>query len=163
MTATKTPRSPWWWVLFASGALLVVIGLVAWLCGQIAPDGTTYLRDPDAIILAVIGGAASITALVIPKLKAIETQTCATTEHVVNSHGSRILREDIDELLAHARHHSTRMKFMEDRQEQMAQRQEQQGRDMLGIRDEIGQLRRSEREQWDAIENTGPRRRDKES
>lgn len=144
-------RSLWWWVLFAVGVALVLFGMVAWLGGQIAPDGESYLRDPDAIILAIIGGLVSFGSLLAPKLQKIETQTSATRNHVVNSH-ERNLRDDIDELLAHSRHHSAKFQRIED---VLAN----QGKDIFGIREEIGQLRRTEREQWEAIEKTGAKRR----
>lgn len=134
----------------AFGGLVAIISLVIWWGGSPAPDGTPWITDPDKIILAIVGGFVALVSPVIPILLGIWKDTAATTEHVVNSHSDAILRDDIDELLTLARSTERRVGRLESISDQ-------QGKDVLGIRDEIGQIRRTERDQWDAIERTGGR------
>ncbi|KYJ99334.1 hypothetical protein [Microbacterium sp. CH1] len=63
-----------------------------------------------------------------------------------------ILRDDIDEIRRSVKATDSRLYGVE-------QTQNFQARDILGIREEIGQIRTSERDQWDAIETTADKRR----
>ncbi len=142
--------SPWWWVASIVGLVVVLVGLVAWLAMLRTPTGERWLTEPVLIIVA--GGLVGVGSPVLGSILRISSSVAATEEHVVNSHSTRNLRDDIDELLALARSTEQRVGSVE-------QAQERHGRDILGIRDEIGQLRRTEREQWAAIEQTADRRR----
>lgn len=92
--------NPWWWVLSGGGAFVAIIALVAWFGGNPAPDGTPWLDQPDAVILAIIGGVVTMLTPIIPALAGIRRETSATAHHVVNDHGNKNLREDIDEIKA---------------------------------------------------------------
>lgn len=133
---------PGWWVLAGIGALIAVaiVGVALWASARSGRE-----IDPNQILLALIALIGSLGALIVPKLNAVGKNTSQTAEHVVNSHTQKNLRDDIDELLRIVR--------------LLQQGQQYQGRDIVGLREEIGQLRQSERAQWDAIESTDRRRR----
>lgn len=122
--------NPWWWVLSGAAALTSIISLVVWFGGQIAPDGESYLLNPDAIVLAIISGAVSISAPLIPAVVGIRKDTAATTQHVVNSHGDRNLRSDIDSALALLGEALVRLEVLDDVR-----------KDVAGMRAEFRQLR----------------------
>jgi len=137
-----------WWIVSAAGVLTFLISGLILLGGTRAPDGESWLRDPDSIILqilVVVGAIISVGAPAAGKLQRIGTGVEKTVDHVVNSHGGTILRDDIDEL--------------KDLVKAVRAEQKQQRDDIIGIREEIGQIRRSERDQWNAIENTANRTR----
>lgn len=151
MSSPHTPRSrisPWWWVVSIVGGLVCVIALVVWLGGSPAPDGGPWLAEPDKIVLAIIAGFIGLASPVVPLLLGIRKDTAATTEHVVNSHGGTIMRDDLDEI--------------KEIVKSVRAEQREQRRDIQGLRAEIGQIRQAERDQWDAIERTGSRRQTKE-
>ena len=94
----------------------------------------------------------TITSPLLPTLRSISKDTAATTHHVVNSHGDRVLRDDLDRVLSKLDDMSADVRDVRDTQRS-------QGRDILGLREEIGQIRQTERDQWAAIEETAGRRR----
>ncbi|KQR97703.1 MAG: DUF2746 domain-containing protein [Microbacterium ginsengisoli] len=146
--APRTRMNRAWWVFSAAGVLTFVISGLILLGGTPAPDGQSWLRDPDSIILqilVVVGAVTSVAAPAAGKLQRIGTGVEKTVDHVVNSHGGTILRDDIDEL--------------KDLVRAVRSEQKQQRQDILGIREEIGQIRKSERDQWNAIETTANRNR----
>ncbi|MBN9180716.1 MAG: hypothetical protein J0J00_09250, partial [Microbacterium sp.] len=90
-----------WWFVSAAGVLTFLISGLILLGGTRAPDGESWLRDPDSIILqilVVVGAIISVGAPAAGKLQRIGTGVEKTVDHVVNSHGGTILRDDIDEL-----------------------------------------------------------------
>lgn len=141
-----------WWVVAAIGGgsavAIVTVALVASL-----RSGREI--DPNQIMLALIALLGSLGALIVPKLNAVGRNTSQTAEHVANSHTTN-LRDDIDEIKRIVKATDSRLYGVE-------QMQSYQARDILGIRQEIGQIRQGERDQWDAIENTASRTRKKES
>jgi hypothetical protein len=150
----RRPRvriSWWWWAASLAGGAVFLIGVVAWL-------GT--LRDPSSgdpwlpvpILVALLGLGGVIGSPLLGWLRQIGASTAATEEHVVNSHGGTIMRDDVDEIKDAVKDTVRRLARVEAAQEQ-------QGKDILGMREEIGQIRRSERDQWEAIEQTGGRAR----
>ncbi|MFK4760289.1 hypothetical protein ACI3KS_05075 [Microbacterium sp. ZW T5_45] len=143
----------WWVVAAIGGGIAVAIVGVA----LVASLRSGREIDPNQIMLALIALLGSLGALIVPKLNAVGKNTSETAEHVVNSHTQKNLRDDIDEVLQIVKATATRMTGIEETQRF-------QSRDILGIRQEIGQIRQSEREQWDAIETTDRRtRRQKEN
>ena len=137
-----------WWVLAGIGvviaAAIVIVALVASL-----RSGRDI--DPNPILLALIALLGSLGALIVPKLNAVGKNTSQTAEHVANSHTTN-LRDDIDEIKRVVKATDSRLYGVE-------QTQNFQARDILGIRQEIGQIRQTERDQWDAIESTANRKR----
>ncbi|MFX5785518.1 hypothetical protein ABTE36_23780, partial [Acinetobacter baumannii] len=73
-------------------------------------------------ILVVVGAVTSVAAPAAGKLQRIGTGVEKTVDHVVNSHGGTILRDDIDEL--------------KDLVRAVRSEQKQQRQDILGIREE---------------------------
>lgn len=137
-----------WWVVAAIGGAVAVAIVGAAL---IASLRSGHEIDSTAVMLALIALLSGIAALVVPKLNAVGRNTSETAEHVSNSHSTN-LRDDIDEIKRISLATAARMG-------QLEQTMSYQARDMLGIRDELGQIRKSERDQWDAIENTDRRQR----
>ena len=137
-----------WWVTAIVGlsvAVAVAVALIASLRSE-------REIDPNQVMLALIALLGSLGAVIIPKLNAVRKNTSQTAEHVVNSHSSTILRDDIDEIKRIVKATDSRLYGVE-------QTQNFQARDILGIRQEIGQIRQTERDQWDAIESTANRKR----
>jgi len=145
-----TSKIGWgWWLAAIVGAAVAVAVVVVALVASLRSGREI---DPNQVMLALIALLSSLGAVIIPKLNAVGKNTSQTAEHVVNSHSSRILRDDIDEIKRIVKATDSRLYGVE-------QTQNFQARDILGIRDEIGQIRKSERDQWDAIETTAGKRR----
>lgn len=140
----------WGWWLAATLGTAVAVAVVT--VALIASLRSGREIDPNQVMLALIALLGSLGAVVIPKLNAVGKNTSQTAEHVVNSHSSTILRDDIDEIKRIVIATDSRLYGLE-------RTQNFQARDILGIREEIGQIRRSERDQWDAIETTASKRR----
>jgi flagellar motor component MotA len=145
-------RIGWGWRVGAGVGLLVAVAVV--VVSLIAALRSGREIDPNQIMLALIALLGSLGALIVPKLNAVGKNTSQTAEHVVNSHSQKNLRDDIDEIkrLSHAT--AARLTSIEAVQSH-------QSRDILGLRQEIGQIRQSERDQWDAIESTASKTRNK--
>ena len=143
-------RIGWGWWLAAGVGLLVAVAVVGVALTAALRSGREI--DPNQIMLALIALLGSLGAVIIPKLNAVGKNTSQTAEHVVNSHSQKNLRDDIDEIKRIVKATDSRLAGVE-------QMQGYQARDILGIRQEIGQIRQGERDQWDAIENTASRRR----
>lgn len=146
-------RIGWGWWLGAGMGVLVTVAIVAVALFASLRSGREI--DPNQIMLALIALLGSLGAVIIPKLNAVGKNTSQTAEHVVNSHSETILRDDIDEIKRIVKATDLRIYGVE-------QTQNFQARDILGIREEIGQIRKSERDQWDAIESTAGKSRQKE-
>ncbi|MEV8167328.1 hypothetical protein AB0O70_05330 [Microbacterium paraoxydans] len=140
----------WGWWLAATLGTAVAVAVVT--VALIASLRSGREIDPNQVMLALIALLGSLGAVIIPKLNAVGKNTSQTAEHVVNSHSSTILRDDIDEIKRIVKATDLRLYGVE-------QTQNFQARDILGIREEIGQIRKSERDQWDAIETTAGKRR----
>lgn len=148
--ARHSSRIGWGWWLTAIVGLSVAVAVVAVALFASLRSGREI--DPNQVILALIALLGSLGAVIIPKLNAVGKNTSQTAEHVVNSHSSTILRDDIDEIKRIVKATDSRLYGVE-------QTQNFQARDILGIRQEIGQIRQTERDQWDAIESTASRKR----
>lgn len=140
-----------WRVLAGIGGGVAVAIVVAALVASLRSG---HEIDSTAVMLALIALLSGIAALVVPKLNAVGKNTSQTAEHVANSHTTN-LRDDIDEIKRISLATAARMG-------QLEQTMSYQAQDMLGIRQEIGSLRKTERDQWDAIENTDRRQRQRE-
>lgn len=140
----------WGWWLAATLGTVVAVAVVT--VALVASLRSGREIDPNQVMLALIALLGSLGAVIIPKLNAVGKNTSQTAEHVVNSHSSTILRDDIDEIKRIVKATDSRLYGVE-------QTQNFQARDILGIREEIGQIRKSERDQWDAIETTAGKRR----
>ncbi|WP_126893391.1 hypothetical protein [Microbacterium sp. HSID17254] len=138
-----------WWLAATVGAAVAVAVVVVALVASLRSGREI---DPNQVMLALIALLSSLGVVIIPKLNAVGKNTSQTAEHVVNSHSSTILRDDIDEIKRIVKATDSRLAGLE-------QTQNFQARDILGIREEIGQIRKSERDQWDAIETTAGKRR----
>ncbi|MGO4488139.1 hypothetical protein [Microbacterium sp. 2RAF4] len=150
---THSNRIGWGWWLTAIVGLSVAVAVVA--VALIASLRSGREIDPNQVMLALIALLGSLGAVIIPKLNAVGKNTSQTAEHVVNSHSQKNLRDDIDEI-------KRIVKATESRMHGVEQSQNFQARDILGIRQEIGQIRQTERDQWDAIESTAGKHRQKE-
>lgn len=147
-TTQHTSKIAWgWWILFFLGLFVAIVSIIVWMGATNAADGDPLLENPGALVLALISGVTSIAALVIPKLSAIGNNTAQTAQHVVNSHTERNMRDDIDEL-------KRGVDSLIILAKSQGQRLSDQSRDILGIRQELGQIRQTERDQWEAIEDT---------
>lgn len=135
-----TKVHPVWIILAVVFGIVFVFSLIIWLGSARTDDGDPIIQDAGPILTAVVSGLFALAAVIIPILLKIRSSTSKTEEHVVNSHGSTILRDDIDEL---KRGISSIITV-----------QRQQGKDILGIRDELGSLRQTDRQQWEALEDT---------
>jgi flagellar motor component MotA len=142
-------RIGWGWWLTAIVGLSVAVAVVAVALFASLRSGREI--DPNQVMLALIALLGSLGAVIIPKLNAVGKNTSQTAEHVANSHTTN-LRDDIDEIKRIVQATDSRLYGVE-------QSQNFQARDILGIREEIGQIRKTERDQWDAIENTASRKR----
>ena len=140
-------QNPLWLVLAVILALFAVGSIIVWLGTQHSSDGSPLIQDAGGLLGAIVAALGAIAAAAIPTLRKIQASTQKTEEHVVNSHGATNLRDDIDDIkagisaIAHA-------------QEEQGKVQREQGKDILGLRQEIGQIRKTERDQWEAIEDT---------
>lgn len=143
-------RIGWGWWVVAIVGILVALAVVGVALFASLRSGREI--DPNQVMLALIALLGSLGAVIIPKLNAVGKNTSQTAEHVVNSHSQKNLRDDIDEIKRIVIATDYRMYGVE-------QSQSFQARDILGIREEIGQLRQTERAQWDAIESTANRER----
>lgn len=137
-----------WWLAAIVGAAVAVAVVVVALVASLRSGREI---DPNQVMLALIALLSSLGAVIIPKLNAVGKNTSQTAEHVANSHTTN-LRDDIDEIKRIVKATDSRLHGVE-------QTQNFQARDILGIREEIGQIRKSERDQWDAIETTAGKRR----
>lgn len=139
----------WWWVLSGSLAFVGFVALVLWLSATNNPQGKPWLENPTSLVIALLALVGSLISVLVPKLSRINTNSAQTAQHVVNSHSGRILRDDIDQIKTMLGH--------------VADTQLHQGRDILGMREELGQIRGAQREQWQAIEDTNSKlRKDKQ-
>ncbi|MDR7113876.1 hypothetical protein J2X03_003778 [Microbacterium trichothecenolyticum] len=146
MTSTPRPRTPpVWWVLFAVGLLVAAAGAVVWLGATNAPGGRPLIENPGGIIAVLVGGVLSLTAVIIPKLNSIRDATAATQHHVVNDHGDRVLRDDMDELLRIARSTERRVEAVEGAQRGLSA-------DIGGLRQENRDDRRAESDRFALLE-----------
>lgn len=143
-------RIGWGWWLIAFVGIFVAVAVVGVALFASLRSGREI--DPNQVMLALIALLGSLGAVIVPKLNAVGKNTSQTAEHVVNSHSEANLRDDIDEI-------KRIVKATESRMQGVEQSQNYQARDILGIRQEIGQLRQTERDQWDAIESTANRKR----
>lgn len=143
-------RIGWGWWVVAIVGILVAVAVVGVALFASLRSGREI--DPNQVMLALIALLGSLGAVIVPKLNAVGKNTSQTAEHVVNSHSQKNLRDDIDEIKRIVQATDNRIYGVE-------QSQIFQARDILGIRQEIGQLRQIERDQWDAIENTANRER----
>jgi len=151
--AQHSNRIGWGWWTAAILGLIVAVAVVGVALVAALRSGREI--DPNQIMLALIALLGSLGAVIIPKLNAVGKNTSQTAEHVVNSHSEKNLRDDIDEI-------KRIVKVTDSRLYGVEQTQNFQARDILGIRQEIGQIRQGERDQWDAIENTASKTRHKE-
>lgn len=146
-------RIGWGWWLTAIVGLSVAVAVVAVALFASLHSGREI--DPNQVMLALIALLSSLGAVIIPKLNSVGKNTSQTAEHVVNSHSSTILRDDIDDI-----DEIKRIVTATDRRIYgVEQTQTHQALDILGIRQEIGQIRQTERDQWEAIESTASRKR----
>jgi len=148
--AAHSNRIGWGWWLTAIVGITVAVAVVAVALFASLRSGREI--DPNQVMLALIALLGSLGAVIIPKLNAVGKNTSQTAEHVVNSHSSTILRDDIDEIKRIVTATDRRIYGVEQTQTHQAQ-------DILGIRQEIGQIRQIERDQWNAIEDTASRNR----
>lgn len=131
-------RIAWgWWLVAGVGGAVTLAIVVGAVFGALRSGREI---DPNTMFGALLTFLATIAALIVPKLNAVGKNTSQTAEHVVNSHSQTNLRDDIDVLKRGI--------------ERIAEVQEHQGSDIRGMRAEIGQIRKTERDQWDAIEST---------
>lgn len=151
-TTAHSSKISWVWWVFAGVGLIVTVGIVG--VALFVSLRSDRPLDPNQVMLALIALLGSLGALIVPKLNAVGKNTSQTAEHVVNSHTKTILRDDIDEIKRMGVSTAARMG-------QLEQAMSHQSRDIIGIRQEIGQIRQIERDQWDAIESTASRRRKK--
>lgn len=147
--AAHSSRIGWGWWLTAIVGITVAVAVVGVALFASLRSGREI--DPNQVMLALIALLGSLGAVIIPKLNAVGKNTSQTAEHVANSHTTN-LRDDIDEIKRIVKATDSRIYGVE-------QTQRFQARDILGIRQEIGQIRETERDQWDAIENTASRNR----
>lgn len=143
----KTKIRWWWWALFLGGLLVSMASAIIWVGSLNTADGDPLLENPGALLSTLIGGVTSIVGIIVGKLNAIGGDTAQTKNHVVNSHGDIILRDDLDEI-------KSDMKRVLHIQATQGVDLSDMRRDMLGVREELSQIRKTEREQWDAIEET---------
>lgn len=143
-------RIGWGWWVVAIVGIFVAVAVVGVALFASLRSGREI--DPNQVMLALIALLGSLGAVIVPKLNAVGKNTSQTAEHVVNSHSQKNLRDDIDEIKRIVKATELRMHGVE-------QSQGYQARDILGIRQEIGQMRQTERDQWDAIESTANRKR----
>ncbi|WP_455904733.1 hypothetical protein [Microbacterium sp.] len=143
-------RIGWGWWVVAIVGISVAVAVVGVALFASLRSGREI--DPNQVMLALIALLGSLGAVIVPKLNAVGKNTSQTAEHVVNSHSQKNLRDDIDEIKRIVKATDYRIYGVE-------QSQGFQARDILGIRQEIGQLRQTERDQWDAIESTANRKR----
>ncbi|MBW9118895.1 hypothetical protein JNB63_02185 [Microbacterium trichothecenolyticum] len=141
------PRTPpIWWVVFSVGLLVALAGAIVWLGATNAPSGDRPLiENPGGIIALLIGGVTSTAALIIPKLNTIRDATAATQHHVVNDHGDRVLRDDLDELLRIARSTEARVGAVENVQKTLVS-------DIGGLREENRNDRRADADRFSLLE-----------
>lgn len=144
MPRPRTP--PIWWVLFAVGLLVAAAGAIVWLGATNAPGGARPLiENPGGLIGILVGGVLSLSAVVIPKLNTITAATAATKHHVVNDHGDRVLRDDLDELLRIARSTEARVGAVEGVQRTLVA-------DVGGLREENRNDRKADQERFALVE-----------
>lgn len=143
-------RIGWGWWAVAIVGISIAVAVVGVALFASLRSGREI--DPNQVMLALIALLGSLGAVIVPKLNAVGKNTSQTAEHVVNSHSEKNLRDDIDEI-------KRIVKATESRMQGVEQSQNYQARDILGIRQEIGQIRQIERDQWDAIEDTASRNR----
>lgn len=148
--AQHSNRIGWGWWVVAGLGLAVAVAVVGVALLAALRSGREI--DPTQIMIALIALLGSLGAVIVPKLNAVGKNTSQTAEHVVNSHSQKNLRDDIDDIKRIVTATDSRLYGVE-------QMQSFQARDILGIRQEIGQIRQGERDQWDAIESTASRRR----
>jgi len=148
--AAHSNRIGWGWWVVAIVGISVAVAVVGVALFASLRSGREI--DPNQVMLALIALLGSLGAVIVPKLNAVGKNTSQTAEHVVNSHSQKNLRDDIDEI-------KRIVKATESRMHGVEQSQNYQARDILGIRQEIGQIRQTERDQWDAIESTANRKR----
>lgn len=139
---TRPPRPrtpPYWWVLFGVGLIVAAVGAIVWLGATNGPGGRALVENPGGIIAVLVGGVLSVTAVIIPKLNSIRDATAATQHHVVNDHGDRVLRDDLDKAI----------RLIEGVSQQVTQvirTQNEHGNDIGGMRAEVRQLRDVDRD-----------------
>lgn len=138
-TPTRPRTPPIWWVVFAVGLLVAAVGAIVWLGATNAPAGRPLVENPGGIIVALIGGAVSLSALIVPKLNSIRDATAATQHHVVNDHGDRVLRDDLDKAIRLIEGVATQVA-------QVRKTQADHGRDIGGMRADVRQLREVDRD-----------------
>lgn len=126
-------------MVFAVGLLVAAAGATVWLGATDAPAGRPLVENPGGIIVGLIGGAVSLTALIIPRLNNIRDATAATQHHVVNDHGDRVLRDDLDRAIQ-------LMEGVAKQVSQIRRTQTDHGRDIGGIRADVRQLRDVDRD-----------------
>ena len=151
---TRLRLGPLAWIVSSVGALVFVIGIIAWLGGMHDPHGNPWIDNPDAIIIALIGAVGIAIPPLVTNLRQIRRGVESTRDHVVNSHTDRNLRDDIDTILR-------KIDSLTGRVSDISELQRDQGKDIRGLREEVGQIRQIERDQWAAIETTAARRRTK--
>lgn len=147
-------RIGWGWWVVAIVGISVAVAVVGVALFASLRSGREI--DPNQVMLALIALLGSLGAVIVPKLNAVGKNTSQTAEHVVNSHSQKNLRDDIDEIKRLVIGVDNRMNGVEQSHGYLA-------RDILGIRQEIGQIRQTERDQWDAIESTASRNRRNQS
>lgn len=143
---THTSKIRWWWWALSGGLAFVgVVALIFWLSATNGPHGKPWLDNPTPLVVAVLGLVGAFITPLVPKVSNISTNSAQTAQHVVNSHGGRILRDDVDDI-----------KAMLSR---VIDAQTHQGLDIRGLREELGHIRKIERDQWKAIEDTNSKLR----
>lgn len=108
------------------------------------------MESPASVIIAIINTAGLI---IVAGLQLLAGRRTKAIKHQVQNDHSSNLRNDVDWLISN-------VKLVLLKTSRTADIQETQAHDIRGLRAEIGQIRKIEREQWAAIdENTNPRRK----
>lgn len=101
----------------------------------------------------LVAGLGILVARTNARVKSVEQATTRTIEQVSNSHGTN-LRDDIDKI---NRNVTAGFESVDRTLKDHGNHLNNHSKDIRGMRDEIGQIRQVQRDQWAIIEDTQPR------